>query len=60
MKLVKKRDGSFHRLPEDEAEELVNAGRANYYDLTKGLVEAPSHKAFLEPKSKKDKKKKKG
>jgi len=55
MKRVKKRDGSFHRLSDEEADKLIESGKAQEYDLTKGLVEPPRNKAILKPKNAKKK-----
>lgn len=55
MKIVKKRNGSFHKLSDEEAEKLVQSGKAQIFDLTKGLQEPPKNKAILSPKKSKTK-----
>jgi len=55
MKLIKKKDGSFHKLSDEEADELIKSGKAQEFDLTKGLLEPPKNKAILEPKKMKRK-----
>ena len=54
-KIIKRNNGSFDKLPDEEAKKLVEIGKAKYYDLMKGLEEPPANKAFLVPKKKKGK-----